>query len=97
MIPEHGFVPPAPSSAGPAETDTDIAGALAAIRDMSLERFPRERHTLEAFFGELARQLEPPPGAAPGAPPQSFEQQLGRLEELLEALLVGEAHGLVRR
>jgi hypothetical protein len=61
--------------------------ALAEVRALALERFPRERATLETFFSELGRLRDP----------REFEQLLSRLEELLEALLAGEAHGLERR
>jgi hypothetical protein len=76
----------------------DAAGVLALVRTLALERFPRERRTLEIFFDELDRRLS---GKAPSAEEAvsagSFNDLLTRLEELLEALLVGQAHGLTPR
>jgi hypothetical protein len=81
----------------------DVEGALAEVRALALERFPRERTTLETFFAELGRRRAGAPRATTGDPavpvlPEgTFEDLLSRLEELLEALLAGQAHGLERR
>jgi hypothetical protein len=84
----------------------DAAGQLALVRTLALGRFPRERRTLEIFFEELGRRLAGADGDANDdgvidadvvLPAGSFAELLTRLEELLEALLVGEAHGLARR
>jgi hypothetical protein len=80
----------------------DAEALLREVRELALERFPCDRRTLLLFFEELDRRL----GAAPAdasaeagdeRPAGSFADLLTRLEELLEALLVGEAHGLRRR
>jgi hypothetical protein len=82
---------------------SDVDGALAQVQSLALERFPRERATLETFFAELGRRRAGAPRPATGDPavpvlPEgTFEDLLARLEELLEALLAGQAHGLERR
>jgi hypothetical protein len=73
------------------EAEHDVPSALRAVQALALARFPREQRTLGLFFDELGRQL------GDGPPAEAFTELLDRLEELLEALLVGEAHGLVRR
>jgi hypothetical protein len=82
---------------------SDVEGTLAEVRALALERFPRERATLETFFSELQRRRagavrttgDDP--AVPILPEGTFQDLLARLEELLEALLAGQAHGLERR
>jgi hypothetical protein len=77
----------------------DPAAALAQVRALALARFPRERRTLELFFAELERQQRGEAAGAEGGTvvPYGAADGAARLEELLEALLVGEAHGLARR
>lgn len=71
---------------------------LADSRAVALDRFPTERTTLLVFFDELAARLEAEGHSGPPKDPgASFAALLRRLEEYLEALLVGEAHGLARR
>jgi hypothetical protein len=81
--------------------DGDPAGVLAEVRTLALARFPRDSRTLDLFFLELDRRLKGAPAAAGDdaveLSPGTFEELLSRLEDLLEALLVGEAHGLARR
>lgn len=72
----------------------DPAAELDAVRALAFERFPHEHRTLELFFEELTRRRTGV--VAQNGQPGAFEDLLDRLEELLEALLVGEANGLRR-
>lgn len=82
------------------KTPHDVAGTLALVRRLAMKRFPRERATLKIFFEELEDRLTGKPRegqVASALPAGSFAELLTRLEELLEALLVGQVHGITPR
>jgi hypothetical protein len=66
--------------------------ACEVLRSLALDRFPTQRRTLSIFFGEIQRALD---DAAAGSGDE-LEELLMRLEDFLDALLMGEDSASLR-